>query len=140
MRLHGEEAARMMVGDLQGSAGVATGVSINSRTLKAGQLFFAIRGPRHDGHRFVIEAFGKGAAGAVVENNFRFPAEELGDRFLIRVSDPTEALGCARPGRAAKEQSDDCRNHWKPGKDDDQGSGSSRNRSGTLLFFDLLGT
>ena len=101
MRLHGEEAARTMGGALEGPAGmltgVLTGVSIDSRTLAAGDLFFAIRGPRHDGHAFVADAFRRGAPGAVVGSGYRDLPEALPEtitgRFLIRVSDPTEALG-----------------------------------------------
>jgi UDP-N-acetylmuramoyl-tripeptide--D-alanyl-D-alanine ligase len=43
-----------------------TGFSIDSRTLKPGDLFFAIRGDRFDGHAFVADALRAGAAGAVV--------------------------------------------------------------------------
>ena len=43
------------------------GVSIDSRTVGAGELFFAIRGPRFDGHAFVAGALASGAAAAVVE-------------------------------------------------------------------------
>src|ERR1700720_3349106 len=42
------------------------GVSIDSRTVRAGELFFAIHGPRHDGHDHVAAALGQGALGAVV--------------------------------------------------------------------------
>ena len=93
MRLHGEEAARVMGGALEGTAGVATGVSIDSRTLEAGQLFFAIRGPRFDGHAFVADALRRGAPGAVVGSEYGGLPAEAPDRFLIRVPDPTEALG-----------------------------------------------
>src|SRR5713226_927499 len=44
-----------------------SGWSIDSRTLAPGELFFALRGPQHDGHAYVDAAFEKGAAGAVVE-------------------------------------------------------------------------
>ncbi len=44
----------------------ATGVSINSRDLQAGDLFFAIRGERFDGHDFTRDAFRKGASACVV--------------------------------------------------------------------------
>ncbi|HXU19875.1 MAG TPA: Mur ligase domain-containing protein, partial [Verrucomicrobiae bacterium] len=37
------------------------GVSIDSRTVGAGELFVAIRGPRHDGHAFVASALERGA-------------------------------------------------------------------------------
>ena len=75
------------------SPGTVTGVSIDSRTVAAGNLFFAIRGPRHDGHAFVAGALRAGAAGAVVESGYQDPPEEIRGRFLIRVSDPTWALG-----------------------------------------------
>lgn len=46
---------------------VFSGVSIDSRTVRTGQLFWALRGSRHDGHEFVAEANEKGAVAAVVE-------------------------------------------------------------------------
>ena len=45
---------------------VATGYSIDSRTIKPGELFFAVRGERMDGHDFLDQAFEKGAIAAVV--------------------------------------------------------------------------
>jgi UDP-N-acetylmuramoyl-tripeptide--D-alanyl-D-alanine ligase len=42
------------------------GVSIDSRTVAAGQLFVAIAGPRHDGHQYVESALQAGALAAVV--------------------------------------------------------------------------
>jgi UDP-N-acetylmuramoyl-tripeptide--D-alanyl-D-alanine ligase len=46
--------------------GVATGYSIDSRTLRPGELFFAVRGERLDGHDFVTQAMEQGAVAAVV--------------------------------------------------------------------------
>ena len=43
------------------------GVSIDSRTIQPGELFIAIRGPRHDGHTYVGEVLAAGATAAVVE-------------------------------------------------------------------------
>ncbi len=43
------------------------GVSIDSRTLEAGDLFIAISGETHDGHNFVAGALEAGAAAAVVQ-------------------------------------------------------------------------
>ena len=43
------------------------GVSIDSRTVRPGELFFAIRGPRHDGHDHVSGALRSRATAAVVE-------------------------------------------------------------------------
>ena len=46
---------------------VAGGVGIDSRTIKPGEIFVAIRGPRHDGHDHVAEAAEKGAIAALVQ-------------------------------------------------------------------------
>lgn len=43
-----------------------TRISIDSRKIKPGELFWAIPGERYDGHDFVLEALSKGAAGAVI--------------------------------------------------------------------------
>ncbi len=45
---------------------VATGYSIDSRTVDSGELFFAVRGDRLDGHDFVVAAVERGAIAAVV--------------------------------------------------------------------------
>ena len=74
-----------------------SGVSIDSRTLKSGDLFFAIKGERMDGHRFVGAAIDKGAAAAVVEQGFE--ATSL-SHPLFRVPDTLEALNAlARQSR-----------------------------------------
>ena len=44
----------------------ATGYSIDSRTIGPGELFFAVRGERLDGHKFIVAAFERGAVAAVV--------------------------------------------------------------------------
>ena len=44
--------------------------SIDSRTLEPGSLFFALRGPNHDGHCYVETAAARGAVAAVVERPF----------------------------------------------------------------------
>jgi UDP-N-acetylmuramoyl-tripeptide--D-alanyl-D-alanine ligase len=43
-----------------------SGWSIDSRSIAPGDLFFAIKGERFDGHEYVPAAFGKGAVAAVV--------------------------------------------------------------------------
>jgi UDP-N-acetylmuramoyl-tripeptide--D-alanyl-D-alanine ligase len=45
---------------------VAEGYSIDSRSIQPGQLFFAIKGDRFDGHDFVETAFANGAVAAVI--------------------------------------------------------------------------
>src|ERR1041385_5968931 len=42
------------------------GVSIDSRSVRTGELFVAIHGPRHDGHYHVAGALAAGAAAALV--------------------------------------------------------------------------
>src|SRR5690606_29097618 len=44
----------------------ATGVSIDSRSVKPGDLFIALKGPSFDGHDYVAAALKAGAAGALV--------------------------------------------------------------------------
>mgnify|MGYP001177437902 CR=1 FL=1 len=53
----------------------ATGVSIDTRTLEPGDIFFALDGTR-DGHDFVDEAFSKGAAVAVISRRSRVKNEK----------------------------------------------------------------
>src|SRR5207247_5978643 len=48
---------------------VAQGYSIDSRTTQPGELFFAVKGERMDGHDFVEQALQKGAAAAVVRGD-----------------------------------------------------------------------
>jgi UDP-N-acetylmuramoyl-tripeptide--D-alanyl-D-alanine ligase len=72
---------------------VATGYSIDSRTIAPGELFFAVRGERHDGHDFVSAALERGALAAVVA---RARAASLPDvalaRPLLIAEDPLLAL------------------------------------------------
>ncbi len=71
---------------------VVTGYSIDSRTLAPQQLFFAIRGPRFDGHEFVAQVIEREAAGAVVCRKFAADANPKLAARLIAVSDPVRAL------------------------------------------------
>jgi UDP-N-acetylmuramoyl-tripeptide--D-alanyl-D-alanine ligase len=48
-------------------ANPVTGVSIDSRSLRPGDLFVALRGDRFDGHDYIDAAFASGASGAVVQ-------------------------------------------------------------------------
>ena len=69
---------------------VAFGVGIDSRTVKPGELFVAIRGAKRDGHDHVVEASEKGAIAALVETSEvgKVPAGFT----LLQVSNTTEAL------------------------------------------------
>jgi UDP-N-acetylmuramoyl-tripeptide--D-alanyl-D-alanine ligase len=75
-----------------------TGISTDTRSLRPGDLFVALRGERFDGHAFVPAAFAAGAAGAVVQlgaSMVEGPWLEAanGDARLYRVPDTIEALG-----------------------------------------------
>ena len=90
-----EQVARALGAEVPaGLAPVArlAGVSIDSRTMGRGELFFAIHGPRHDGHGFVAAALDAGAAAAVVsrERFGEYPAEI--QQRIFAVADTLEAL------------------------------------------------
>lgn len=66
-----------------------TGVCVDSRLLKKGELFFALKGERTDGHEYLSQIAAQGASAAVVRrsytgNNFNIP--------LLYVDDPLQAL------------------------------------------------
>jgi UDP-N-acetylmuramoyl-tripeptide--D-alanyl-D-alanine ligase len=68
------------------------GVSIDSRTLRAGELFIAIHGPRHDGHDHVAAALERGALAALVaESRLAQYSAAVRDR-CIPVADTFAAL------------------------------------------------
>ena len=62
------------------------GVSIDSRTVGPADLFFAIHGPRHDGHGFVAAALAAGAAACVVsrERIGEYPPEIQPRLFAVQ--------------------------------------------------------
>ena len=66
------------------------GVSIDTRTLEAGDLFFAIKGDAHDGHDHVARAFEAGAAAAVVSHERARELAALGPVFAV--DDTLEAM------------------------------------------------
>ncbi len=65
-------------------------ISTDSRTIKEGDIFWALSGEHFDGHKFVADAIRKGAVGAVVQSHL-----ELGlpSPVLLRVEDTLKALG-----------------------------------------------
>src|SRR6056297_3952964 len=75
----------------------ATGVSIDTRTLRPGDLFVALSAAR-DGHDFVADALARGAAAAMVA---RVPEGLAADAPLLLVDDVQTALeALGRAGRA----------------------------------------
>jgi UDP-N-acetylmuramoyl-tripeptide--D-alanyl-D-alanine ligase len=72
------------------SDGLATAYSIDSRTISRGELFFAVKGERLDGHDFVEQAIEKGAVAAIVrkDQQSRYPSAMK----LLAVDDTLVAL------------------------------------------------
>ena len=71
------------------------GISIDSRTLIPGDLFFAIIGPNFDGHNFIVEAFRKGAVGSVVckgASTLLQNEQIKKNKIIIEVKDTLSAL------------------------------------------------
>ena len=64
-----------------------TGVSIDTRTIKPEDLFFALTGENSDGHKFLADALAKGAVGVVVSHKVEARC------LAIRVDDTLNALG-----------------------------------------------
>ncbi len=74
-----------------------TGVSMDSRTVQDGDLFFAITGPNFDGHDYVSAALDAGASAAVVS---RAPLGVAAGVQLVQVENTLDALRAL--GRAAR--------------------------------------
>jgi UDP-N-acetylmuramoyl-tripeptide--D-alanyl-D-alanine ligase len=66
-----------------------SGVCIDSRVVKPGQLFVALKGDRFDGHDFISQAFEAGATGAVISMS---PQLRFKDKVLVQVEDTLMAL------------------------------------------------
>lgn len=85
-----EQAAQMSGGTLitpEKSETLFSGVSIDSRTVRPGELFIALRGQRSDGHAYLDQAIAAGATGVIVETEYlsQYAA-------VIRVLDSHEAM------------------------------------------------
>jgi len=63
------DAASMVGGRVSGGNPVFTGVSTDSRSLRSGDLFVALRGERFDGHTFLTQAKSTGASAAMVDSH-----------------------------------------------------------------------
>ena len=65
----------------------SAGVNTDTRTLKEGQLFFALKGENFDGNAYALQALSAGAAYAVVNDTLEADAPRL-----IKVPDTLKAL------------------------------------------------
>ena len=89
MTLWTTEALRLATGATPARPIAADGVSIDTRTLRPGDLFVALVSESGDGHEHVAAALARGAAGALVHR----PVEGLpADAKLLRVADTLEGL------------------------------------------------
>lgn len=82
-------AAWLQIENQQFPDTVVTGVSIDTRTIQQGDLFIPFRGEAVNGHRFVEQAFEKGAAASLWMKDEPNPPANLP---LIFVDDPEQAL------------------------------------------------
>jgi UDP-N-acetylmuramoyl-tripeptide--D-alanyl-D-alanine ligase len=71
-------------------SGFIIGVSTDSRTIQAGDCFFAIAGGNFNGHDYIPEAFAKGAVCAVVKNT---EGKKFTGDCILKVKDTIKALG-----------------------------------------------
>ena len=87
--MRAEEMAAVCEGVWTGAVPASgfTGVTQDTRQLRPGMLYVALRGEQFDGHDFVGEAFARGAAGALVAQTF-----SDGGGALLRVKDPLVGL------------------------------------------------
>ncbi|MDP2825299.1 MAG: UDP-N-acetylmuramoyl-tripeptide--D-alanyl-D-alanine ligase [Sulfuritalea sp.] len=88
MSIH--EAAHAIAALAQGADAGFRGVSTDSRSIVAGELFVALKGENFDGHAYASEVLARGATGAVVNQEF---AAAHPDLPLICVTDTRLALG-----------------------------------------------
>lgn len=88
MNLRLAQAAQALGVPLVGADGEILRVTTDSRDVRAGDLFIALRGERFDAHDFVAQALAAGAVGAVVAADFSLP-----NASLIAVPDTRLALG-----------------------------------------------
>ena len=67
-----------------------TGIEIDSRNVKAGNLFVAVKGTQTDGHAYIAKAVGNGASAVVCEN---LPDSPDSNVTYVQVADTEEAVG-----------------------------------------------
>ena len=82
-------AAHALAGTLRGDSVWFDGVATDSRTIRPGELFVALKGERFDGHDYIDMALRRGAVAAVVAADRA--AALTGN--LLAVADPLRALG-----------------------------------------------
>ena len=97
------EAAAAVSGQLIADDVVFTSVSTDSRTIAPGALFVALRGERHDGHRFLENVKASGAAAAMIDRASRDAGAPPGLPLVV-VPDTLCALGTLAASWRARQQ------------------------------------
>lgn len=97
-----ENVARLTEGRLvSGAPGIAfAGVNTDTRSLRPGECFWALKGPNFNGHRFLEVALAQGAAGLVIDEDAALPTRP--GVAVIRVADTLFALGELARGMLAQ--------------------------------------
>ncbi|RUM28847.1 MAG: UDP-N-acetylmuramoyl-tripeptide--D-alanyl-D-alanine ligase [Aquifex sp.] len=81
--------SEILEGKIKGSLNVPVkSFSIDSRTIKEGEVFIPLKGKKVDAHDFIQEAFRKGAVGVISEKEVDVPP----GRFLIKVKSTFDSL------------------------------------------------
>ena len=96
------EVALWTRGELRGADAAVRGVSTDTRTLQADDLFVALKGEHHDGHAHLGEAAARGAAGALVARRIDtdLPQVVVADT-LLALGDLASAVRAQRDVRVA---------------------------------------
>ena len=94
------DAAAMVKGRASGANPVFTGVSTDTRTVRAGELFVALRGEKFDGHNFLEQAKKAGAVAAMVDRKY----QDKAPMPVVVVDDTKLGLGRMAKGWRARFQ------------------------------------
>src|ERR1039458_8802151 len=109
MTLNLQEVARAMRAAGRAPDIPVAGWSVDTRTQNPGDVYFALRGPNHDGHAFLAAARETGAAAVVVD---RIRAATVRERFPGEEQDPPDELLVSDTLRALQELGAWARRQW----------------------------
>ncbi|MEX2263473.1 MAG: UDP-N-acetylmuramoyl-tripeptide--D-alanyl-D-alanine ligase [Bryobacteraceae bacterium] len=98
MKLSWRQIAEAVSAPFAADERMVSGWSVDTRTLAPGDLYFALRGPNHDGHDYLSAAMERGAAGVVVETG--------------RAGGISPALEVDNPLRALQRLAAEARREW----------------------------
>ena len=88
------QLANASKGELYGENIEFSSISIDTRTLKEGDLYVSLKGERFDGHQFIEQALEKGCSGLLINNEFKSSISDLGKVPHVSVENTLHALGC----------------------------------------------